>query len=152
MRGKYWQAIAARTGDWSTGSSTSSGEDRKTTSLEAENKELRARLEALEKKGGEGVQGGQGLPSMGGSGLEEQWGMDVDVEDEIESRKKLDEQKRKLREPQGLQAGGERRGSDVSQTDDCCLEEKLQKVTALGTHEVEVLFQRVRRDLGALPE
>ena len=34
------------------GSSTSSGEEeRRNTSLEAENKELRARLEALEKKG-----------------------------------------------------------------------------------------------------
>ena len=30
--------------------------------MEAENKELRARLEALEKKGGEDAQGGQGLP------------------------------------------------------------------------------------------
>ena len=29
--------------------------------MEAENKELRARLEALEKKEGEGVQGGQGF-------------------------------------------------------------------------------------------
>ena len=54
LRGKYRQAIAARTGEWSTGSSTSSGEeDRKCKSLEAENKELRARIEAMETKGGE---------------------------------------------------------------------------------------------------
>ena len=42
LRGKYRQAIAAKSGEWSTGSATSSGEeDRKTRSLEAENKELR---------------------------------------------------------------------------------------------------------------
>ena len=51
VRGKYRQAIDARTGEWSTGSSTSSGEeDRKSKSLEAENKEPRTRIEALEKK------------------------------------------------------------------------------------------------------
>ena len=39
---------------WFTGSSTSSGEeDRKSKSLEAENKDLRARLEALGRKEGE---------------------------------------------------------------------------------------------------
>ena len=44
--------IAARTGEWSAGSSTSSGEeDRKSKSLEAEIEELRARFEALEKEG-----------------------------------------------------------------------------------------------------
>ena len=95
LRGKYWQALAARTGDWSTGSSTWE-EDGKSKSLEAENKELRARLEALEKKEGEGAQGGQGLPSRRESGMEEEWRMDMDFGDEIESRKKLDEQKRKL--------------------------------------------------------
>ena len=64
LRGKYRQAIAARTGERSTGSSTSSGEEeRRNKSLEAENKELRARLEDLEKKEGEGAQGGQRLPS-----------------------------------------------------------------------------------------
>ena len=73
LRGKYRQAIAARTGEWSTGSSTSSGEeDRKSKSLEAESKELRARLEALVKKEGEGAQGGQGI-HPGESGMEEEW-------------------------------------------------------------------------------
>ena len=57
--------------------------------------ELRARLETL-KKGGEGAQGGQGLPSRRGGGVEEEWGMDMDVEEEVESCKKLDEQKKKL--------------------------------------------------------
>ena len=57
---------------------------------------LRARLEDLEQKEGEGAQGGQGLPSRRESGTEEQWRMDTDFEDEVESRKKLDEQKRKL--------------------------------------------------------
>ena len=64
--------------------------------MEAENKEPWARIEALEKKEGEGVQGGQGLPSRRESGLEEGWGVEMDLEDEVESRKKLDEQTRKL--------------------------------------------------------
>ena len=39
-------------GEWSTGSSASSGEeDRKARSMEAENKELRARIHAVEKEG-----------------------------------------------------------------------------------------------------
>ena len=50
-------------------------EDRKSKKLEAANKELRARIQALEKKGGEGAQGGQGLTSRGESGMEEEWGM-----------------------------------------------------------------------------
>ena len=49
--------MTSRTGEWSTGSSTSSGEEeRRNKNLEAENKELRARLEVLGKKEGEGVQ------------------------------------------------------------------------------------------------
>ena len=79
------------------GSSTSSREeDRRTKSLEAENKELRARIEALEKMEWEGVQGGHGLTSRRESGLDEEWRMEMDLEDEVESRKKLDEQRRKL--------------------------------------------------------
>ena len=53
-------AREAQAGEWSPGSSTSSGEeDRKARSLEAENKEHRARIDALEKK--EGVQGGPSI-------------------------------------------------------------------------------------------
>ena len=63
------------------------GQDRKSKELEAENKDLRARIEALEKKGGEGAQGGQCLPSRRECGMEEEWGMDMDVEDEIERQK-----------------------------------------------------------------
>ena len=38
----------------------------------------------------EGAQGGQGLPSRRESGMEEEWGMDMDVEEEeIESRRKV---------------------------------------------------------------
>ena len=52
LQGKYRQAVAAKSVEWSTGSSTSSGEeDRKARSLEAENEELRARIDALEKEG-----------------------------------------------------------------------------------------------------
>ena len=40
LQGKYRQAVAAKSGEWSTGSSTSSGEeDRKTRSLDAENED-----------------------------------------------------------------------------------------------------------------
>ena len=52
-------------------------------------------------------------------------------------------------ELQSLQAGEERSGSNVSQTGDCCLEEMFQRVVLLGTDGVEVLFQRVRREIGA---
>ena len=87
-----------RTGEWSAVPSTSSREeDRKSKSLEAGNKELRA-IEALEKKGGEGAQGGQGNPSRRESGMEEEWGMDMDVDEEVESRKKSDEQKKEVAE------------------------------------------------------
>ena len=64
--------------------------------MEAENKELRPRIKALEKKEGEGVQGGQGLPSRRESGLEEEWRIEMDRGDEVEGRKKQDEQRRKL--------------------------------------------------------
>ena len=58
--GKYKQAIAAKSGDWSTGSSGSSGEEeREARSLEAENKELGARIDAMGKK--EGAQKGSGI-------------------------------------------------------------------------------------------
>ena len=63
------------------------GEDRKTRSLEAENKELRARIDALEKKGGEGVQGGQSIPLRKEGDLEDVWREDMDIEDEAESRR-----------------------------------------------------------------
>ena len=95
LRGKYRQVVAARTGESSTGSSTSSGEEtRKAKSQEAKIKELRAKLEHYEKKDGEGAQGGQGLPRRRESGMVEEW--EMDVEDENESRKKLDDQRRKL--------------------------------------------------------
>ena len=51
LHGKYRQAIVAKSGEWSTVSSASSGqEDRKPRSLEAENKELRAGIDAMEQK------------------------------------------------------------------------------------------------------
>ena len=53
-------------------------------------------LRPWKRKEGEGVQGWQGLPSRRDSGLEEEWSLEMDLEDEAESRKKLDEQKRKL--------------------------------------------------------
>ena len=62
---------------------SSEEEDKKSKKMEAENMELRARIEALEKEGEESV-------------MAEEWRTDMDVEEEIESRKKLDEQTRKL--------------------------------------------------------
>ena len=83
-----------KSGEWSTGPSTSSGEeDRKTQCLEAENKELRARIDAMEKK--EGVQGGPEYPLKRRRGLGRCCEV-TEVEDEAESRKKLDGQKKKM--------------------------------------------------------
>ena len=91
------QAVAAKSGEWSTGSSTSSGEeDGKAWSLEAEKKEFRARIDALEEK--EGVQGGPRIPSQERGDSEDGWGELMEVEGETESRKKLDEQKKKMQE------------------------------------------------------
>ena len=72
--GKHVQAVAAKSGEGSTGSSTSSGEDdRKSKGLEAENKELGAKLEYYEKKKGEGAQGGQGFPERAAWRKSGQW-------------------------------------------------------------------------------
>ena len=49
--------------------------------------ELRARVEALEKKGGEGAQGWQYFPSRRESGMEEEWRMDMEKEVEGVARK-----------------------------------------------------------------
>ena len=96
LQGKYRQAVAAKSGEWSTGSSTSSGEeDRKTRSLEAENKELRARSDAMEKK--ERVQGGSRVSLLKEEETRKMCGRDfMEVEDEAECRKKRDEQKQKM--------------------------------------------------------
>ena len=58
LRRKYWQAVAARTGEWST---FGGEEDRKAKSQEAEIKELRAQIEQYRKQSGGAEQGGQGL-------------------------------------------------------------------------------------------
>ena len=87
LHGKYRQAIAA---EWSAGSSASSGEEkRKARSLEAENEGLRARIDAMEKKGG--VQGDPSIPSREGGDSEEVWRDGMEVEDEAECRRKMDE-------------------------------------------------------------
>ena len=87
-------AVAGKNGEWFRGSSTS--EDGRTKSLEAENKELRARIEALEKKS----------PRRTRTSIQEKadWrksgGMVMDFEDEVERRGKLDEQRRRLQKEQ----------------------------------------------------
>ena len=55
VAGKNRQAIAARTGEWSAGSSSSSGEEDKKfkKSQEAETEELRAQVERLRRQRGE---------------------------------------------------------------------------------------------------
>ena len=51
LYGKKKQAVAAKSGDWSAGSFGSSGdEEREARSLEAENKELGARIDAVGRK------------------------------------------------------------------------------------------------------
>ena len=77
LYGKYGQAVAAK-GEWSTGSSRSSGEEeRKARSLEAENEELRARID-----------------------LEGVWEDCMEVEDEDECRRKLDVKRKKIQTEQ----------------------------------------------------
>ena len=96
LRGKYRQAISARTGEWSTGSSSSSGgEEKKSRVQEAEIKELRAQVEQLRRQQrGEAGHEGQCDPTRIETCLEEDWNMDV--EEEVENKKKLDEQRRTL--------------------------------------------------------
>ena len=90
------QAVAAK-GEWSTGSSGWSGEEeRKGRSLEAENKELKARFDAMGKN--EGVQNGPGISFKKEGNLEEVWGDCMEVEDEDECRGKLDEKRKKIQE------------------------------------------------------
>ena len=91
LRGKYRQAVAAKSGEGSTGSSTSSGEeDKKLKSQDAEIKELRAQVDRLRRQGKEAGQDESVGPVRKESGIEEDWGMDV--EEEGESRKKLFEE------------------------------------------------------------
>ena len=70
----------------------SGGEEKKSRDWEAEIKELRAQVEQLRRQQ-RGVAGpeGQGDPTRRESGLEEDWNMDV--EEEVENNKKLDEQR-----------------------------------------------------------
>ena len=77
--------------EWSTGSSTSSGEEDK---RDAEIEELRAQNELLQKNSGGAEQGRQGFPLEKESGFEEEWSMGVG--DENENRKKFDEERKKL--------------------------------------------------------
>ena len=49
---------------------------------------------------------------------------------------------------QSLQAGEERRGSNASQTCDCCMGALWQQIVALGANRVEAMFQRYR-EMGA---
>ena len=70
LRGKYRQAVAAKSGEGSTGSSASSGEEDK---KDAEIKELRSQIEHCRQQIGGEEQGGQGPPPRRESGLEEVW-------------------------------------------------------------------------------
>ena len=51
-------------------------------------------------------------------------------------------------ELQSLQAGEERRGSNASQTGDCCLEALWEQLIALGTNGIETFVQRLQREMG----
>ena len=52
-------------------------------------------------------------------------------------------------ELQSLQAGEERRGSNASQTGDCCLEALWQQFFAMGANGVEAFVQKLQREMGA---
>ena len=100
LRRRYKQAVAAKIGDWSTGCSSSSGqEDEKSKSQEGQIKELREQVEWFRKQRGEAGQEGQSGPTRRGSGLEEDWRMEVEEEfDNGENKRKLDEHRKRLPE------------------------------------------------------
>ena len=83
LRGKYRQAIAARTGERSTGSSTSSGEeDRKSKQIGG--REIRSfgpKLRLWRRREGKELREGKAFHPGEEGGMEEEWGMDMDVED-----------------------------------------------------------------------
>ena len=70
VRGKYRQAIAARTGECFTGFSTSAGKT-ESSKVWRQKISLRVKLEDVERKEGEGAHGGQGVPSRRENGNSE---------------------------------------------------------------------------------
>ena len=85
-RGKYKQAVSAKTGDESTGCSLSSGkEDKKSKSQEAEIKGFES-IEWFCKQRGAAGKEGQSGPARKESGLEEDWRVDMDIEGRRSSR------------------------------------------------------------------
>ena len=96
LQEEYRQAISAKTREWSSGSSSSSGgEGKKPQEQDAVIKELRAQVEQLRRQQRvENGQGDQGDSTRRESGLEEDWNMEVD--EEVDDKKKLDEQRRTL--------------------------------------------------------
>ena len=71
-------------------------------------KELRARIDAMEKK--EGVQGRPSIPVKEGGDSEDVWGEFMEVEDEAECRRKLDEQRKA---PEGAGEAPSRKEEDT---------------------------------------
>ena len=89
--------LRAITGDWSTGCSSSNGEEDKSTNQEAEIEELRGQVEWFRKHRGEAGQEEQSGSARKGSGLQED--LVVKVEEEFENgenKRKLDEQRKRL--------------------------------------------------------
>ena len=85
LRGKYKQAVPAKTGDESTGWSSSSGEENKSKSrqrLKGFESRLSGFVNKEEKQGSRGENG----PARRESGLEEDWGVDMDIEGRRSSR------------------------------------------------------------------
>ena len=72
FQGKYRQAVAAKAGEWSTGSSTSSGdEDTKAQSLKAENTNFERGLMAWKRR--KECKKDRGIPSREGGHSEDVW-------------------------------------------------------------------------------
>ena len=96
LQGKHKKAIFAKNKGWYSGSSSSSGgEERKPSDQEEELKKLHAHVELLSKQ--QRVEKGpetEGELARRGSGLEE--GCLMEVEEETDCKKKLDERKKSL--------------------------------------------------------
>ena len=95
LQEKHKKAIFAKNKGWYSGSSSSNGGEEKRLRDQEEEEELREQVELLRKQ--QRVEKGpetQGEPTRRGSGLEEYCKMEV--EEEIDRKRKLDEQRKSL--------------------------------------------------------
>ena len=72
------------------------------------------------------------------------------LSDKVDENKMVDAEM--AAELQGFVGRRRKRGSNASQTGDCCMEQLVQQVIALGANCMEAIFQIFRREMGAVQE